>query len=153
MKAVFRWQLTEKHRHATFLLRDTAEPNCKQTCYRCTWESINQAICCQHASKHSIISVQNAVGDGRPNTLGSISRSVNKSFLYSKLSEPTVGSNRPLAEWVVGALPREIKRPVCEVEQSPHLVSRLRISGAIPLLPYTFMVYIGTTFCFLRLIQ
>jgi len=68
-----------------------------------------------------------------------------KIFLYSKLFEPNVGSNRPLAEWVVGALPREIKRPECEVDQSPHLVPRLRMSGAIPPIPYTFMVYIGTT--------
>jgi len=85
--------------------------------------------------------VQIAVCDGRPNTLGSISGSVNKFFfLYSKLSEPTLESNRPLVEWVVGALPREIKRPEREADQSAHLLARLRINGAIPLLSYTIRV-------------
>ena len=85
------------------------------------------------------------MGDGRPNTLGSISRRVKKFFPYSRMSEPIVGSNRSLVEWVEGALPRDIKRPEFEADLSPHLVPRLQMSGAIPPLPYTFMVYTGTT--------
>jgi hypothetical protein len=70
-------------------------------------------------------------------TLGSISDSVNILFLYSKLSKPTVGSNWTLVEWVVRALPRELKRPECEADQSPPVLPRLRMSGAIPPFSYT----------------
>jgi hypothetical protein len=52
-------------------------------------------------------------------------------------SRPALGPTQPPIQWVPGALSPGVKWPGREAVHSPHLVSRLRMCGAIPPLPNT----------------
>jgi hypothetical protein len=53
-------------------------------------------------------------------------------YLFSSLSRPALGPTQPPSHWVLG-----VKRPGHEAGQSPYLVPRLGMSGAILSLPST----------------
>jgi len=59
-------------------------------------------------------------------------------FLFTTASRPALGSNELPIQWVLGALPLEVKLAGREAHHSlPDLVMRLRTRGAIPPLPST----------------
>ena len=71
-------------------------------------------------------------------------------FLFSKMSRPVLGLIWPPTHWIPGFLPRA-KELGCDVTTYHRLVPRLRMIGAVPLLPlYAIMVHIETASLFIR---
>jgi hypothetical protein len=60
-----------------------------------------------------------------------------------------VGPTYPPVQGIVGALPLGIKLLGYEVTTYLYLAPRLRMSGAMPLLLYTFIACTGTTLPFI----
>jgi len=50
--------------------------------------------------------------------------------LFTTTSRSALEFTQFLIQWVAGALSQETKQLDCEVDYSPHLVPRLRMSGA-----------------------
>jgi hypothetical protein len=69
-------------------------------------------------------------------------------FPFCRTSGPAVGPTQPAAQWVPGAVSAGTKRPGMKLSTQLHLVSRLGISGAVPLTLCDFMVWAGTN-CYL----
>jgi hypothetical protein len=62
------------------------------------------------------------------------------------MSSTTLGHTQPPIQCVPGFLVRgKVARVWCDVNNSTHLLLRLRMSGAIPLLLYAFMVWTEKT--------
>jgi hypothetical protein len=61
-------------------------------------------------------------------------------FLRHRLQTGSVAHQPPI-QWVPGALTPGVKLMELEADHSPHLMPRLRMSGAIPSLPNVFLAW------------
>jgi hypothetical protein len=58
-------------------------------------------------------------------------------FLYSTASLTFLGPTQPPIQWVLGALPSGVKRPVYKVDHRPLFSAKLKKGGALTPLPHT----------------
>jgi hypothetical protein len=94
------------------------------------------------SSRNSAVGVVDGLQIGRLRNRGSVHGRARE---FSRASRLALGPTQPPAHSVgTGVLSPGVMRPLREADTSPHLLLRLRMSGAIPPLPpYAFMACIG----------